>query len=269
MAPMMAPPATVKDNTPSNFGEESGPSRRAHRIVIYGSGGIGKSSLATAAPNAKVIDLDDGTRDLDVRRVTLPPGIDTWSWSLLLKALNTPAVWKGVDTIVLDTATKAEELCSAWVCANIPHEKGNKIEGIEDYGWGKGFSYIYDEFLKLLLALDRHMAQGRNVVMIAHECVSEVPNPGGADWKRYEPRLQSPASGKNSTRLRIKEWADHLLFIGYDVVVKDEKAVGSGSRCIYPQERPTHMAKSRTIVKDIVYRKGEAQAFWDLFELPE
>jgi hypothetical protein len=51
---------------------------------------------------------------------------------------------------------------------------------------------------------------------------------------------------KASIKLRVKEWADHVLFFGYDVIAEDGKAKGSGTRTIYSAERPHCMAKSRT-----------------------
>jgi hypothetical protein len=83
-------------------------------------------------------------------------------------------------------------------------------------------------------------------VLICHDCTSTVPNPAGEDWLRYEPRLQSPNSGKASIRLRVREWADHVLFVGYDVAAKDGKGKGSGTRTLYRAELPHCMAKSRT-----------------------
>ena len=58
---------------------------------------------------------------------------------------------------------------------------------------------------------------------------------------------QGWASGKASIRLRVREWADHVLFMGYDMDVnKDGKAKGSGTKTIYTSELPHFMAKSRT-----------------------
>ena len=51
--------------------------------------------------------------------------------------------------------------------------------------------------------------------------------------------MENPSSGKASVRLRLREWLDHLLFIGYDVECTkqmDGKAKGQGTRTIYPQE---------------------------------
>jgi len=232
-----------------------------HRIVTFGPGGVGKTSLSATAPGpVAFFDLDDSLSvlgnqldGLDIRLVT---GID--SWSDLRAALHSPG-WDAVKTIVIDSATQAEELAIAYTLKTVPHEKGNKIERIEDYGYGKGYVHVYEVFLTLLADLDQHVRAGRHVILVCHDCVSNVPNPSGDDWIRYEPRLQSPASGKSSIRLRVREWADHLLFLGYDITVKDGKASGCGSRTIYPNELPHCMAKSRTLDEplELEYRSAE------------
>jgi hypothetical protein len=75
--------------------------------------------------------------------------------------------------------------------------------------------------------------------------------------------LQSPASGKSSIRLRVREWADHVLFLGYDVAVtKDGKGVGAGSRTLYRAETPAWMAKSRTGSEPIPVEKGNETEIW-------
>lgn len=238
-----------------------------HRVVLYGPGGIGKTSLAATAPGpVAFFDLDDSLprlkaqlRDsglgLDLRPVT---GISTWAQ--MRDALHAPG-WDEIKTLVIDSATKAEELGADHTVATVPHEKGNRVQRIEDYGFGKGYVHVYDTFLTLLGDLDQHTRAGRNVILICHDCTSNVPNPDGEDWIRYEPRLQSPASGKSSIRLRVREWADHVLFVGYDVAVKDRKGKGSGTRTIYPSELPHCMAKSRTISEPLPLTKYD-QTLW-------
>jgi hypothetical protein len=125
-------------------------------------------------------------------------------------------------------------------------QDGKRSTSVEGYGYGKGYGYVFDTFLPLMGDLDRHARAGRHVVLICHDCTSMVPNPAGDDWLRYEPRLQAPNSGKASIRLRVREWADHVLFVGYDVAAKDGKGKGSGTRTLYRAETPACMAKSRT-----------------------
>ena len=225
--------------------------QRGHAVALYGPGGIGKTTLTSFLPAPiAMFDFDNSLpvlrprlEELGTAKNVRPVYADTWE--KMLQFLDSPG-WDNVKTIVIDSATKAEELCIEWTLANVPHEKGNKVTSIEGYGYGKGFTHVYETFLKLLVALDSHCRAGRNVVLICHDCVTNVPNPAGDDWIRYEPRLQSPNSGKASIRLRVRDWADHMLFYGYDVVAKDGKGKGSGTATIYTTEFPHCMAKSRT-----------------------
>jgi len=230
---------------------------QGHRVGVYGPGGIGKTTVAATAPGPiAFIDLDDSLPillpslgKLDVRRVAGITG-----WQDVRDALHSGG-WDEVKTIVIDSATKAEELALEWTLKNVRHEKdGVVIRRIEDYGYGKGYQHLYETFLQLLGDLDAHVRAGRNVVLILHDCTATVPNPKGDDYIRWEPRLQNPSSGRASIRLRVREWLDHLLYVGYDVECSKQsggKAQGHGTRTIYPQEMPWCMAKSRSLIEQI------------------
>lgn len=248
-----------------SFTVSSGQQVRPLKVCIYGTGGIGKSELAgnISQLGLRVLffDLEQGSARLDVHRVE---GVETWDD--MRAALHSEELCGQFDVIVIDSLTKAEELATAWTIANVKHEKDKPIRSTEDYGFGKGIAHIYETFLQLIGDLDAQTRRGRHVITISHECVTEVPNPSGEDWIRYEPRLQSPPKGKSSIRHRIKEWADHLLYIGYDVAAKDGKGKGSGTRAIYPVEMPTHWAKSRSLSETIVYTQGSADLWTALLE---
>lgn len=244
-----------------------------HRVVLYGPGGIGKTTLAATAPGpVAFFDLDDSLPrlrasfaesdlNLDVRPID---GVA--SWQDIRDALHASG-WDGVKTIVLDSATRAEELAVAHTIATVPHDKREiVIRRLEDYGYGKGYQHVYDTFLTLLGDLDQHTRAGRHVILICHDCTNTVPNPHGDDWLRYEPRLQCPSSGKAAIRLRVREWADHVLFLGYDVDVRDGKGTGSGTRTIYPCELPHCMAKSRTIADPLPLTKFDTSLWTQLLK---
>ena len=257
--PAFAAPTAGKPAAPSyptatrpgvRFGAIAGAS--GHRIVLYGPGGIGKTTLAAGLPGpVAFVDLDESLPRLRLLFESLGllenimPVDGVTDWQTLRDVLGAPG-WDGVKSIVIDTGTKAEEMAVAHTLANTVVD-GKRASSIEGYGFGKGYGFVFDTFLPLLGDLDRHSREGRNVVLICHDCTATVPNPAGEDWLRYEPRLQSPNSGKASIRLRVREWADHVLFLGYDVdVSKDGKGRGAGTRTLYTAELPHCMAKSRS-----------------------
>jgi hypothetical protein len=219
---------------------------------MYGPGGIGKTTAAAQLPGpVGFIDLEDSLPILrpqleaSGRLGNIRPVRGVKDWAGLRAALASDG-WDSIKSIVIDTGTKAEELAIAHTIETVTAD-GKRVQSIEGYGYGKGFTYVFDTFLPLLSDLDRHARAGRNVVILCHDCTSTVPNPAGEDWIRYEPRLQSPNSGKASIRLRVREWADHVLYVGYDVnVTKDGKGRGAGTRTLYTSELPHCMAKSRT-----------------------
>lgn len=251
-------------DVPSTFALSTGKTVGPQRVVLYGPGGIGKSTLAAMAPKPVFIDLEAGTRELDVRRIDPPGGL--WNWELLRQAVQGD-LWAACKTLVIDTGTAAEEMCIQHVIGSVKAGT-DSATSVESYGYGKGYVYVAEEFLKLLADLDQHLRRGRNVTMICHDCTTKALNPGGEDYPRWEPRLQSPTGGKNSIRLRVREWCDHLLFINYDVAVTKardgtKKAVGSGTRTIYPKEMPYLMAKTRSLRDPIAFLEGDS-ALWDL-----
>ena len=247
-------PATPQREFAITSGRISGP----QRIVIYGPGGIGKSSLAALAPKPVFLDVEHGTHEFDVCRAG---EIDTYAD---LRAVLQSTALDGFETVVIDTMTKAEELAIAHTLKTVPHEKGQYVSSIEGYGFGKGLQHVYDTALLLLADLDSQVRRGRNVILICHDCTADVPNPVGDDFIRFEPHLQSPKSGKASIRNRVIQWADHVLFIGYDVIAKDGKGRGVGTRTIFTDELPDHIAKSRSVHAVLPFESPTDGAIWGL-----
>ena len=205
--------------------------------------------------------MDGETEHLDVARVQIT------TWGDLRTAAQNKELVAPFGAVVIDSGTKAEEHAVNHVIETVPHEKGRPISRLEDYGWHKGYQHVYETFLLLLQDLDALVRAGKHVLITAHDCTAKVPHPEGEDFIQHQPRLQDLASGRASIRRRVKEWATHLFFLGYDIAVDDGKATGSGSRAIYCSETPTHMAKSRTLSDSppIVYKKGDPELWHRLF----
>lgn len=207
---------------------------RPQKIVLYGVEGIGKTSLAAKTPEPLFIDTEGGTAHLDVRRIDRPQ-----SWEELLaivkEVADDPTVCK---TLVLDTADWAETLCIAHVCQKY---KQNSIEG---FGYGKGYTYLAEEFGRLFSALDGVIASGKNVVITAHAKMRkfEQPDEQGA-YDRWEMKLSKQVAPL------LKEWCDMLLFLNYKTyVVTTElgaKKAQGGKRVMYTSHHPCWDAKNR------------------------
>ena len=245
--PPPPPPSATSNRTDvvepagDRFAISTGRVGSPQKIVIYGPGKIGKSSLAAMAPDNVFLDVEKGTNNIEsVKRVT---GLE--SFSDVRSCLQSNAV-EGFGTVTIDSGTRIQEMADTHVCDNVRHEKGHKVDSLDAFGFGKGLQHLFDAYLLFLSDLDRQIRAGRNVVLILHDCINDVPNPFGDDFIRFEPHLQSPKSGKASIRNRVVQWADHVLFLGYDVNTKDGKGRGGGTRTIYSTEMPSHVAGSRT-----------------------
>lgn len=244
------------------------------KVVIYGPGGIGKTELCklikAAGFNPLFLDLENRSGFSKPEDEGIVPIVDRiepnpQTFSDVRDALHEESLWRGCDTLVLDSLTYLQEMAEAFVLGTIKAKGDRVVDSIGAYGYGDGLEHVYNKFLLVLADLDAIQRRGKNIVCVAHECTAKVPNPSGEDFIRYEPRLQSPQGGKNSIRHKVKEWCDHLFFIGYDISTEAGKARGGGTRTIYTSELPTHWAKSQLAKSTIDYTKGSTELWTKLF----
>ena len=212
------------------------------KTVLYGPEGIGKSTFASHFPDPVFIDTEGGTKRLNVKRLPQPT-----SWAMLLDEVA--EVRKGnipCGTLVIDTADWAERLCIQAVCAKA------KVNGIEDFGYGKGYTYVKEEFSKLLDALEEVLNAGHNVVVLAHAAITKFEQPdavGNYDrWTMKTSKQVAPL---------LREWCDMLLFANYKTVVEkassspNAKNKASGSkRVLYTTHHACWDAKNRFDLPD-------------------
>lgn len=218
----------------AQFNVISGVQRTAIKTLIYGPEGIGKSTLAAMWPNPIFIDLEGGTNQLPVVRLETPS-----SWSMLraeLTAIKNREV--PCSTVVIDTMDAAERMCAEYIMAR----DGKK--SIEEWGYGKGYTILQEEFGRLLDYLTDITASGINVVVLGHSTMRkfERPDESGA-YDRFELKLTKQVSPM------VKEWADMVLFCDYKTYVETNKSgkakATGGARVIRTTHAPTWDAKNR------------------------
>lgn len=211
----------------------------ARKVCVYGPEGIGKSTFASHFPDPVFIDTEGSTKDMDVARMEAPS-----SWQMLMEQVKyVKAHPETCRTLVIDTADWAEMLCTEAVCAR------SQKSGIEDFGYGKGYVYLTEEFGRLLNLLQELVDIGIHVVINAHAKMRkfEQPDEMGA-YDRWELKLQK------QTAPLLKEWADMVLFANYKTIVvnvdgqgaqKGKNKAQGGKRVMYTSHHPCWDAKNR------------------------
>jgi hypothetical protein len=217
---------------------------KPQKVTVYGPEGVGKSTFASQFPDPLFIDTEDSTVTMDVARLPKPS-----SWTMLLSQIEYVKKNPGIcKTLIVDTADWAERLCAEHICST-----GN-VKGIEDFGYGKGYVYLEEEFGRFLNKLQEIIEVGINVVVTAHAEIKKIEQPeeiGGFDhWQLKLVKKTMPL---------LKEWSDILLFANYKVFVvnvdnqgaaKGKNKAQGGKRIMYTTHTPWWDAKNRHNLKD-------------------
>jgi len=213
---------------------ERGVKRSAVRAVIYGTEGIGKSTLAAQFPNPVILDTEDGTGQIDCARVVCHDSMAMES--ALLDLIGDP---QGFQTVVIDSADWAERQ----ILEHMLRKDGKR--SVEDYGFGKGFVKLAEAFTRVMGLCDQLIAKGVHVVMVAHATIKRTSPPDETDgYDRYELKLTK------QTAPLLKEWADLLLFCNYRTKLVEGadgrmKAQGGKTRVMYAERAAAWDAKNR------------------------
>lgn len=217
---------------------------RPPRIVVYGTHGIGKSTFAAKAPNPVFIQTEEG---LDAINVDAFPRCE--KFEDIMDCIGSLASEEhNFGTVVVDSADWAEQLVHKRVA------KDNNVATIDAIGYGRGYKAASDYWRQMLDALDYlRNEKGMQVIMLAHTQVKRFDDPLADPYDRYQLDLHHGSASL------IAEWCDILMFANqqYSTIKSDvgfnqkvTRAVGSGSRVLYTQERPGWQAKSRWSLPD-------------------
>lgn len=204
------------------------------KCVMYGPEGIGKTTFASRWPAPLFLDFEGGTGRMNVDRIAVSGYSELEQ--IMGKLAKDHASYK---TLVFDTADWLDRLMIRNVC-----DAANK-KGIEEFGYGKGFTFLAEKWAAFLDRLNRFgEATGMHLVFLAHATLRkfEQPEEAGA-YDRWELKCSKTVSPL------LKEWTDLLLFANYKTIVVTDnggkgKAAG-GKRVVYTTHHPCWDAKNR------------------------
>ena len=216
------------------------------RILIHGVAGVGKTTFAAKSDRPVIIATEEGLGTLDVSHFPLAKTFGD-VMEALYALYNEPHEF---GTVVIDSVDWLEPLIWKRVCDD------NKWGSIEEPGYGKGYVAALDlwrEYLDGLNALRNE--RGMTVIQIAHTDIKRFDSPVHEPYDRYVIKLHSRAAAL------LQEHSDIVLFANYRIsTVKSDvgfnkkvtRALGSGERVLYTEERPAFLAKNRYGLPDVL-----------------
>lgn len=179
------------------------------RMLISGEGGVGKTSMACGADKAVIIDIEDGSHQLDIQRFPVPK-----SWGDIISSIN---VLRREDhkfkTLIIDSIDRAESMCADEACSR------NGWGSIETPGFGKGYAQMREVFYSELLGSLESLQEDKsmNVLLVAHTHITNVSNPDGSDYTAHKLKLDKKIGPA------CIEWCDIATYIAREPVVQSDQ----------------------------------------------
>ena len=254
--------------------------QKPEKLVVEGETGAGKTTFACSSHTAKepvfVINADDGGENvfhktgINLIHDCIPTGDikeNAEKWDSVMGALRELAGEKtGVKRIIVDSVDKLELLAQGKVCVD------HKQPHIEALGYGKGYAYARGEMQKMLSGLNYlRDTQDIQPILICHTQIRTINKPTMEPYDSFILKLHKSLSAD------IMEWADVILFVAFETIVKkidagfnrkDSRAIQSGNRFLYTSGSMGVDAKNRFDLPPEIpadwneYRKL-IDGFWD------
>lgn len=215
------------------------------KIVLYGKGGVGKTTFGAGARKPVFLFTELGQGKLSVDRLKARDGDSLLrSYQEVYGALTyLLQCHHDFETVVLDTLDSFEPLL--WEHTAFKHSKPD----VESFGFGKGYTYAVDEMRPILDMLDNlRTVRGMAILILAQCDVVKFEAPDAPTYDTYQLAVQKRLCAA------VTRWADCVLFArARETIIADpehfgkerQRAVGDGQRLLYTDQRPAFYAKNR------------------------
>ena len=194
-------------------------------LLIYGQPKTGKSTFGSQLPRSLFLNFEQGTNALaGIRSVPILRWAD---FKKVLTQLRKPQAREMYDSIVVDTASIAWQLCEKYICQR------ESVDSIRDVPWGQGWGMLKAEFSECWREIT---LLGFGILFIAHskEKPTEMRDEEGNAITATCPDLP------NNAYTIINSIVD---IIGYLQVQMNPD--GTSERYLYTRSTPTIFAGSR------------------------
>lgn len=225
----------------------------APKLLLYGSSGSGKSSLAAKLKNPIFIDIEGGINFLDVPRTQQLTTLDAF-YDVLVDLGRNREQYQEYDTIVIDSIDWLVRLVvekAAGITSKTLDQTLNKSNG----GYGNGKQVLENEIrTRLLPLLSRLNVKGYGICLIAHADQKILLDSEGIKIETITPKIDV------NTMSTFVEWSDFVYYL---------KKKDDGERTILLDSDGVALAKNRVgrsgevSLKDndinelVSYKKGE------------
>lgn len=203
---------------------------RGYSVFFYGEPKSGKTTIATKFPRHLLLAFEKGYNAIPG---AMAQPINTWAeFRKVLRQLKDEKVKEQFETIILDTADIAYDLCEKYICANAKRPDGGfGVDSVSDIPFGKGYTLVakeYDECLRSIIQMDY------GLVLISHSVDKTFKDEQGQEYNQIVPTLG------NKPRAIVSRMCD---IIGYSRSVQDEE--GKTSTKLFMRGTPRYIAGSR------------------------
>lgn len=203
---------------------------RGYSVFFYGEPKSGKTTIATKFPRHLLLAFEKGYNAIPG---AMAQPVNSWSeFRKILRQLKEDAVKEKFETIIVDTADIAYDLCEKYICANAKRADGGfGVDAVGDIPFGKGYTMVakeFDECLRSIVQMDY------GLVLISHAIDKTFTDETGKEFNQIVPTLG------NKPRNIVSRMCD---IIAYSRAVQNED--GSTSTKLFMRGTPRYVAGSR------------------------